>query len=215
MIRTAFVAVAAVSTCAQAQTLTLNEAEWLTAVSGPVAVEDFNDQVDAVLPTGPGTQFNGFSVSVTNDGSQFISVGSAANNIDGTSFLDLFVAPEVPGFGLANEAAVLTFDEPTNAIAFDFADFLSSSFSAGVNFVIDGQLVGNTIDLGIGGDGGAVDSTFIGIYSDTAFTTLAFTSPDPALGDTFGVDNIRYEVPTPAGVAIFSVAGLAAARRRR
>lgn len=215
MIRSVALAVIVFSGVASAQTATTNEAEWLAQLSGPVSVEDFNSSTPTVFLGGVANQFSGFTLTAENDGASFLTDGTGGNNIDGTNHLDLFVAPAVPDFGLARESALLTFDEPTTAVAFDFADLFSSSGTQGVDFLIDGVLIGNTNDLGVGANGGVVASTFIGIYSDTAFTTLEFASPDPAFGETFGVDNLRIEVPAPGAAALAGLAGVVAVRRRR
>lgn len=215
MIRTGSVVVAAFVAFAGAQSVTLDEATWLAGLTGPLAMEDFNSEPEVILPGGVDTAFSGFSVRPETDGSSFVTAGTGGNNVDGTTHLDLFVAPEDTLFGFPLEAVTLTFDAPTTAVAFDFADLFSAASSGGVDIFVDGTLVGNTIALGVGGNSGAVSQTFIGISSGTAFTTIQFASPVPSFGETFGIDNIRYQVPAPAGAAALGLAGVAAMRRRR
>ncbi|MEO1129524.1 MAG: hypothetical protein AAFX05_07425 [Planctomycetota bacterium] len=197
-----------------AATATLSEASWLANATGPISIEDFNDEAEASLPAGA-TPFDGFSVNPLTADSTFVSPGTGGNNIDGTLHLDPFVAPEDTLFGFPEEAVSLVFDQPANDVAFDFADLFSSSFTGGVDILIDGALVANTVSLGIGANGGAVPATFIGINSDTPFTTLTLASPVGVFGETFGMDNVRFTIPGPATSMLAATAACALVRRRR
>ncbi|MEM1330879.1 MAG: hypothetical protein AAGG07_09985 [Planctomycetota bacterium] len=170
--------------------------------------------VGATFPSVGSTALGGIATLETSGGeSSFIySDGAGANGIDGTPHLDMVVAPESQLLGLPEDRFDITFAEPVFAVGFDYADFFSSSFSDGVDVLVNGEVAINTLDLGLSGGGGVIEPGFIGFLSFAPIDSIGFRSPEGSFGETFGIDNLIYQIPAPGTLAVL---GLAAFRRRR
>lgn len=188
------------------------------AAAGPTVLEDLNSiTTTAALIAGVDTPAG--SVLVRHDGSDdtsFLDDGTGPNPVNATGYIDAFVAPEVNDFFVfPEERLTITLPVASTAFAFDYAEAFSSSNTGGVDVFADGVFVFNTRILGIGGTGTAVPATFLGFTSDTPFTTISFASPPIVFGETFGIDNLRYIIPTPASATLLAAGALFATRRRR
>lgn len=217
-------AVALSASAALGQFTVFNSRAAFNAAAGAVSVEDFNALEAPFLLPGASVPFQAGLVQLISptEGSQFIEEGSGPNNIDGTTHLDLFVAPA--DFGLPEEKLTVRLAAPATAFGFDFFDFFSSSFGAGVDVIVNGEVVFNTQALGLTNNtpSGAVGPLFLGFTSLSQFTEITFASPAegpgglPPFGEIFGIDNLTFNVvPTPGAAALLGLGGVAAARRRR
>lgn len=217
-------AVAMSASAALGQFTFFNNRAAFNAAAGAVSVESFNALEAPFLLPGENVPFQAGLVQLISptEGSQFIEEGLAPNNIDGTNYLDLFVAPA--DFGLPEEKLTIRLSAPATAFGFDFFDLFSSSFGSGIDVIVNGEVVFNTQALGITNNSpaGAVGPLFLGFTSLSQFTEITLASPAegpdgfPPFGEIFGVDNLTFNaIPTPGAAALLGLGGLAAARRRR
>jgi hypothetical protein len=113
-------------------------------------------------------------------------------DVDGTNVASILTSSEASLF--------LTFDHPIFEFGADFADLQDNIFRT---------------DIVIGGDilTPAIDTTFFGLISDTAFNKIEFRGRS---SDGFGMDNVSYSVPIPAAVWFFGsgLTGLMVMRKK-
>ncbi|WP_428387691.1 PEP-CTERM sorting domain-containing protein [Mucisphaera sp.] len=126
------------------------------------------------------------------------------------TFDDTFVSTATElGVGLfdgEHETVTLTFNDPILAFA---ATFESPASSNGFEITIDGTEV-DTFPLFL--PGGGQGQQFLGLASDTPFTTVTFTSAFG--GETFFIDNAVIAIPEPASLALLSLGALALRRSK-
>jgi len=180
----------------------LNDVALLSGVN--VLHEDFNGFTSDTPFQGTTLALNGFDVSgIGTAGTTFNLIdvspfgSSGKQDIDGTTYLR----------GHHNEnTRYYQMDFPVPALAWggDIADVEQ----AGTNLLIDGI---TTLDLT---DTGASGQQFIGVISDTPFSSLRAVGGGSG-GDAVGIDNVVTVVPEPTTIALAALGALALLRQRR
>ncbi len=114
-------------------------------------------------------------------------------------------------------ADVIVFDRSLNAWG-AILDTQVGGNDVGIAVNVAFQLLSGSslVFVGTVGAGSDPNTAFIGFRSDTAFDTIRLTSVAPG-ADGYTIDNMRYQVPEPASIALFGagLAGIGAALRRR
>jgi|GEM_PF-1155415 len=167
-----------------------------SAVRDTVVTDDFtisavNEGFEFLPPlsvlgtSGPGGTF-------ATDGVQHVNVGSLGN-------------------GTNDVVVTFTFDFLITAFFADFTDLRGlDNFPDGDATIENG--VGDFTTLYDGFDVGNPSLVSVGFVSDTPFDTITLIA---TAGDSFGIDNVSYGIPSPGAGALLAIGGLAAARRRR
>lgn len=154
--------------------------------------------------------FNGFAVDVGDFSLNADAIGNRnlidalpavpnGGDIDGTTFLNYF---------LNGSSATIVFDAAITAVGFDIQNF-GNVGNVSTLSVLDGVFDQTDIPGG---------TLFFGLVSDTAFTSLTFTSE---INDGFALDNLTYgttaPIPVPAGLPLIlgGLGAIAMLRRKR
>ncbi len=168
------------------------------AASSQLSLEDFSSFTPGAFPESLANDLGDFSVSWedgagSNGMAAYIAPNpfSAAEHAPFTTSQYLGwseVSPYSSGSGTIGPTVTLIFDTAITAVGFDFLD---SDFSDEYALSIDGTVVPGLFS----GDGVG----FFGVTSETAFTTLTFTSTvQGGVVEAFGVDNLRYGIANDA-----------------
>ena len=200
----------AVSSLQAQLTVFTDRSDWENALGGLIVVtEDFNS-IDP-FEFADGQTLVTSNLSVTRDGSMnggdgFLAIadGSEFGNLDGTNFLD--------GETGASPHEVVSFDFlGRSAFAFG-ADFFSPFSGDGIALSVAGEIV--LLDSIAG-----FDSGFVGVISDSAFTTVDIIGNPEKLTfqELWSADNVSYAIPEPSSAVWLTslVAAFAIRRRKR
>jgi hypothetical protein len=197
-----------VAGAANAAVTTYTTQAAFTAATGSTTLVTFNDFASEASFQTSSVDAGPFSLLGFGDqlGRNYIDlppVQFPSINVDGTTIVNAITGPSA---GLT-----ITFDTPILAFGATFRDLQTSS----IRTVI--EVAGTTVTPAVRPPGGF---QFLGIVSDTPFTTLRFVNVDPLVVDGFSMDNVLFAttapVPAPGGSALaLGVAGLLAATRRR
>jgi hypothetical protein len=218
-------ALVAASASANAAVTSFNDLASFSAATGSLNLETFNDfQAETSFHTtalslgGGAFQVHGFGANLSSR--NFIDLPPAQFidfDVDGTTIMNSFVAPDTPVFPGPTIAPAtgfeFTFGAPINAFGFDFAA-MQNSPAQQTQIVTAGTTLTPPVQNGnrIG---------FYGFVSNTPFTTIRFIG---LANDGFGIDNVRWSnavtpaVPEPETwlmlIGGFGMAGTAIRRQR-
>lgn len=210
--------IAGISLSANAVVISTDRDNFIAAAgSTDLTFENFDSFGEGMAPTVAGVSSITASLGTVLATNQFLTTTSP-NGIGSTSPGGGFI------FFLADETVTFTFASAITAFAIDINSFgdLDGDYTATLS---TGDVVDSVFDV----FSGQVTGQFVGLVSDTAFTsvTIAANGSSPSPNLTYTLDGLFFgsgdalggatPVPTPPMLALLSLGmiGLAAARRRR